>query len=34
MYDMIREWPRYVSVPFPIAKVLPQNNQVLHVVSR
>lgn len=21
MYDVIREWPRYVKVPFPIAKV-------------
>lgn len=21
MYDMIREWPRYVKLPFPIAKV-------------
>lgn len=21
MYDTIREWPRYVKVPFPIAKV-------------
>ncbi|GAB4830108.1 hypothetical protein Ancab_019750 [Ancistrocladus abbreviatus] len=21
MYEMIREWPRYVKVPFPIAKV-------------
>lgn len=21
MYDMIREWPRYLKVPFPIAKV-------------
>ncbi|KAG1359672.1 putative Myosin-8 [Cocos nucifera] len=21
MYDMIREWPRYVKVPFPVAKV-------------
>ena len=21
MFDMIREWPRYVKVPFPIAKV-------------
>jgi len=20
MFDMIREWPRYVNVPFPIAK--------------
>lgn len=22
MYDVIREWPRYVKVPFPIAKVI------------
>ncbi|GMP90550.1 hypothetical protein CsSME_00041622 [Camellia sinensis var. sinensis] len=22
MYDMIREWPRYVKVPFPIAKAI------------
>lgn len=21
MFDMIREWPRYVKVPLPIAKV-------------
>lgn len=21
MYDVIREWPRYLKVPFPIAKV-------------
>lgn len=21
MFDTIREWPRYVKVPFPIAKV-------------
>lgn len=21
MYEMIREWPHYVNVPFPIAKV-------------
>jgi len=21
MYDVIREWPRYVNVPLPIAKV-------------
>lgn len=21
MFDVIREWPRYVKVPFPIAKV-------------
>lgn len=20
MFDMIREWPRYVNVPFPLAK--------------
>lgn len=24
MYDMIREWPRYVKVPFPLAKVHSQ----------
>lgn len=27
MYDMIREWPRYVKLPFPIAKV---KDQVMH----
>lgn len=25
MYDMIREWPRYVKLPFPIAKVKRSN---------
>lgn len=27
MYDMIREWPRYVTLPFPIAKV---TDQIVH----
>ncbi|XP_030546642.2 NADH dehydrogenase [ubiquinone] 1 alpha subcomplex subunit 9, mitochondrial [Rhodamnia argentea] len=29
MYDMIREWPRYVSVPFPIAKALATPRELL-----
>lgn len=26
MFDMIREWPRYVKLPFPIAKVINRSN--------
>lgn len=29
MYDMIREWPRYVSVPFPIAKAFAMPRELL-----
>nr|GMD12217.1 NADH dehydrogenase [ubiquinone] 1 alpha subcomplex subunit 9, mitochondrial [Ipomoea batatas] len=29
MYDMIREWPRYVKVPFPIAKAIATPREVL-----
>ncbi|XP_042515412.1 NADH dehydrogenase [ubiquinone] 1 alpha subcomplex subunit 9, mitochondrial [Macadamia integrifolia] len=29
MYDMIREWPRYVKVPFPIAKALASPREIL-----
>ncbi|XP_010548735.1 PREDICTED: NADH dehydrogenase [ubiquinone] 1 alpha subcomplex subunit 9, mitochondrial [Tarenaya hassleriana] len=29
MYDMIREWPRYVKVPFPIAKALASPREVM-----
>ncbi|XP_010540921.1 PREDICTED: NADH dehydrogenase [ubiquinone] 1 alpha subcomplex subunit 9, mitochondrial [Tarenaya hassleriana] len=29
MFDMIREWPRYVKVPFPIAKVMASPREVL-----
>ena len=25
MYDTIREWPRYVKVPFPVAKASPSH---------
>lgn len=29
MYDMIREWPRYVKIPFPIAKAIAAPREVL-----
>ncbi|KAJ1397872.1 NmrA-like domain [Sesbania bispinosa] len=29
MYDVIREWPRYVKVPFPIAKALATPREIL-----
>ncbi|KAL0419705.1 UNVERIFIED_CONTAM: NADH dehydrogenase [ubiquinone] 1 alpha subcomplex subunit, mitochondrial [Sesamum radiatum] len=29
MYDMIREWPHYVKVPFPIAKAIATPREVL-----
>nr|GMD66920.1 NADH dehydrogenase [ubiquinone] 1 alpha subcomplex subunit 9, mitochondrial [Ipomoea batatas] len=29
MYDMIREWPRYVKVPFPIAKAIATPRELL-----
>uniref|UniRef100_A0A6I9S2K4 NADH dehydrogenase [ubiquinone] 1 alpha subcomplex subunit 9, mitochondrial n=2 Tax=Elaeis guineensis var. tenera TaxID=51953 RepID=A0A6I9S2K4_ELAGV len=29
MYDMIREWPRYVKIPFPIAKALASPREFL-----
>ncbi|KAL1550103.1 NADH dehydrogenase [ubiquinone] 1 alpha subcomplex subunit 9, mitochondrial-like [Salvia divinorum] len=29
MYDTIREWPRYVKVPFPVAKVLATPRELL-----
>ncbi|ERN15903.1 hypothetical protein AMTRI_Chr07g76450 [Amborella trichopoda] len=29
MYDTIREWPRYVKVPFPIAKALASPREIL-----
>ncbi|KAE9612231.1 hypothetical protein Lal_00022095 [Lupinus albus] len=29
MYDMIREWPRYVNVPFPIAKAIAAPREIL-----
>ncbi|XVF72092.1 hypothetical protein PTKIN_Ptkin12aG0093800 [Pterospermum kingtungense] len=29
MYDMIREWPRYVNVPLPIAKAMATPREVL-----
>ncbi|KAL4352888.1 hypothetical protein GQ457_06G028550 [Hibiscus cannabinus] len=29
MYDMIREWPRYVNVPLPIAKAVAMPREVL-----
>ncbi|EEF35812.1 NADH-ubiquinone oxidoreductase 39 kD subunit, putative [Ricinus communis] len=29
MFDMIREWPRYVKVPFPIAKAIATPREVL-----
>ncbi|TKY52780.1 NADH dehydrogenase of ubiquinone 1 alpha subcomplex subunit 9 [Spatholobus suberectus] len=29
MYDMIREWPRYVKLPFPIAKALATPREIL-----
>ncbi|KAJ4956984.1 hypothetical protein NE237_013767 [Protea cynaroides] len=29
MYDMIREWPRYVKVPFPIAKAFASPREFL-----
>lgn len=29
MYDMIREWPRYVKVPFPIAKAVATPREIL-----
>ncbi|KAG6724510.1 hypothetical protein I3842_03G261200 [Carya illinoinensis] len=29
MYDMIREWPRYVKVPFPLAKALAMPREIL-----
>lgn len=29
MFDMIREWPRYVNVPFPIAKAIASPREFL-----
>ncbi|PIM99754.1 NADH:ubiquinone oxidoreductase, NDUFA9/39kDa subunit [Handroanthus impetiginosus] len=29
MYDVIREWPRYVKVPFPVAKAIATPREVL-----
>ncbi|KAK4418447.1 NADH dehydrogenase [ubiquinone] 1 alpha subcomplex subunit, mitochondrial [Sesamum alatum] len=29
MYDMIREWPHYVKIPFPIAKAIATPREVL-----
>lgn len=29
MYDVIREWPRYVKVPFPIAKAIAAPREIL-----
>lgn len=29
MYDVIREWPRYVKVPFPVAKALGLPREIL-----
>ncbi|CAD5173026.1 NADH dehydrogenase [ubiquinone] 1 alpha subcomplex subunit 9, mitochondrial-like [Musa acuminata AAA Group] len=29
MYDMIREWPRYVKIPFPIAKAIATPRELL-----
>ncbi|KAF5482500.1 hypothetical protein F2P56_003064 [Juglans regia] len=29
MYDMIREWPHYVKVPFPLAKALAMPREIL-----
>ncbi|KAL2323389.1 hypothetical protein Fmac_027768 [Flemingia macrophylla] len=29
MYDMIREWPRYVKIPFPIAQALATPREIL-----
>ncbi|OWM90266.1 NADH dehydrogenase [ubiquinone] 1 alpha subcomplex subunit 9, mitochondrial [Punica granatum] len=29
MFDMVREWPRYVKVPFPIAKAIATPREVL-----
>ncbi|TYK24607.1 NADH dehydrogenase (ubiquinone) 1 alpha subcomplex subunit 9 [Cucumis melo var. makuwa] len=29
MYDMIREWPRYLKVPFPIAKAIATPREIL-----
>ncbi|XP_044492292.1 NADH dehydrogenase [ubiquinone] 1 alpha subcomplex subunit 9, mitochondrial [Mangifera indica] len=29
MYDMIREWPRYVKVPFPVAKAIAMPREIL-----
>ncbi|KAK4792898.1 hypothetical protein SAY86_023333 [Trapa natans] len=29
MFDMVREWPRYVKVPFPIAKAIASPREVL-----
>ncbi|XP_059660187.1 NADH dehydrogenase [ubiquinone] 1 alpha subcomplex subunit 9, mitochondrial [Cornus florida] len=29
MYDMIREWPHYVKVPFPIAKAISTPREIL-----
>ncbi|CAL0316869.1 unnamed protein product [Lupinus luteus] len=29
MYDTIREWPRYVNVPFPIAKAIAAPREIL-----
>ncbi|XP_061352674.1 NADH dehydrogenase [ubiquinone] 1 alpha subcomplex subunit 9, mitochondrial [Gastrolobium bilobum] len=29
MYDLIREWPRYVKVPFPIAKAIATPREIL-----
>ncbi|KAH7517453.1 hypothetical protein FEM48_Zijuj09G0066500 [Ziziphus jujuba var. spinosa] len=29
MYDVIREWPRYVKVPFPIAKAIALPREIL-----
>ncbi|CAK9149962.1 unnamed protein product [Ilex paraguariensis] len=29
MYDMIREWPRYVKIPFPIAKAISMPREIV-----
>ncbi|KAL2470585.1 NADH dehydrogenase [ubiquinone] 1 alpha subcomplex subunit 9 [Abeliophyllum distichum] len=29
MYDVIREWPRYVKIPFPIAKAIAMPREIL-----
>ncbi|KAH7577726.1 hypothetical protein JRO89_XS01G0291100 [Xanthoceras sorbifolium] len=29
MYDVIREWPRYVKIPFPVAKAMAMPREIL-----
>lgn len=29
MFDMIREWPRYVKIPFPVAKAIAMPREIL-----